>query len=408
VSAALGEAGGAAAGTVTSMQDEGIRPASVAIALTFAAAMASTTVSTPLYPAYQEQFGISSLDVTLVFAAYGAAVMGTLFVFGRLSDNRGRKLPLAGGLVAALAGMVVFLLANDLAALLAGRVLIGITAGLYTGTGTAWLVDLDADRDRATRLAIAANLGGLAVGPILAGLLAEFVPRPLRTVYAVELVLLAAGLVVHLRLPETVPGRRFDLDFGGLALPPGVRKVFVPAATAGIAAFGVSGIFGAVGPAMLGEVFDVTSPTAAGFLVGVMFLTSVAGQFATRRVAPERALPAACGGLAVAVALLALALAAKTLPALVLASIVAGVSQGAIVGAGLGLLAELTPPARRGQVASSYFLALYAGLVVPVVGYGLVETDLGLTTTGLVFCGVVGAVVFASGLGVRRTGVRAT
>jgi MFS family permease len=386
----------------------GIRPASILIALTFAAAMASTTVSTPLYPGYQQQFGISSLDVTIVFAVYGAAVMGTLFVFGRLSDHRGRKPPLAAGLVAALLGMACFVWANDLAALVAGRVLIGFTAGLYTGTGTAWLVDLGPSRERATRLAIAANLGGLAVGPIMGGLLAEYAPYPLRTVYVVELVLLAAGLVVHTRMPETVPGTSFDLDFGGLVLPSGVAGVFVPAAIAGIAAFGVSGIFGAVGPAMLGEVFDVTSPTATGLLVGTMFLTSVAGQFLTRRYPPAQALPAACAGLAAAVALLALALGAEILAALVLASVVAGLSQGAIVGAGLGVLAQMTPPERRGQVASSYFLALYTGLVVPVVGYGLVETSLGLTTTGLLFCGLVGAAVLASGAQIRRTTAQVT
>jgi len=159
---------------------------SLTVAAIFAAVMASTTVPTPLYPIYEREFGLSSLQITVVFAVYGVGVMTGLFVFGRLSDHSGRKPPLAGGLVVGALAMVLFLLAQEIGLLLAGRFLIGITAGLYTGTATAWLVDLDDNRDRATKMAIAANLGGLAMGPLLAGLLAQYVTAPLRTAYVVD------------------------------------------------------------------------------------------------------------------------------------------------------------------------------------------------------------------------------
>ena len=384
------------------MQVANRRAASVIVAATFAVVMASTTVTTPLYPFYVEQFGLSSLDVTIVFAVYGAGVMAGLFVFGRLSDRIGRKLPLAAGLVIAAAAMVVFALAQDLAALLVGRAMLGITAGLYTGTATAWLVDLDDNRARATLLAVAANLGGLGLGPPLAGLLAQFARRPIRLTYIVELGLLLLGLVLHAAMPETVERRRFHLDFTGLRLPPAVRAVFLPAAVAGVAAFAVSGVFGAVGPSMLGEVLGITEPTASGFLIGALFGCSVAGQLAPRVWTPTRVLPAGCVGLAGGLALLALALDVKTVWALVPAALVAGLAQGAIVGGGLAMLTATAPVEQRGQVASTYFLVLYVGLVVPVVAFGLAEQSLGLIHTGLVFCGLVGAAVLASGLAVYR------
>ena len=221
---------------------------SLTLAAIFAVVMAATTVSTPLYPAYADQFGLTPLVITVVFAVYGVGVMGGLAVTGRLSDHIGRKPPLAAGLVIGLAAMALFIAAHGLGLLLAGRLLIGVTAGLYTGTATAWLVDLGADRARATKLAVGANLGGLALGPALAGVLAQFAPQPLRTVYVIELALMAAGLVAHALLPETIPRRRFELDFAGIVPPQEVRAVFLPAATAGVAAFGVSGVFGSVGP----------------------------------------------------------------------------------------------------------------------------------------------------------------
>jgi MFS family permease len=376
---------------------------SLTVAAIFAVVMASTTIPTPLYPIYEREFGLSSLTITVVFAVYGVGVMTGLFVFGRLSDHSGRKPPLAGGLVVGALAMLVFLFAQDVGLLLAGRFLIGITAGLYTGTATAWLVDLDDNRDRATKLAIAANLGGLALGPLMAGLLAQYVPAPLRTVYVVELVLIVAGLAAFPLLPETVRRRRLQFDFAGLRLPAEVRPVFLPAATAGIAAFAVAGVFGAVGPAMLSEILGITAPTASGALVTTLFLASVAGQFLTRRFVPTLALPLGCVALAAGLGLLALSLTAASVTALAAAAVVAGLAQGLIVGAGLGLLTVVAPVDRRGQVASAYFLVLYVGLIVPVVGFGLVETRLGLTDTGELFCVLVGLSALASGLRVHST-----
>jgi MFS family permease len=380
----------------------GRRTRSGVVAATFAVVMASTTVPTPLYPFYEQRFGLTSLDVTVVFAVYGAGVMASLFVLGRLSDHIGRKPPLAAGLAVAVVAMVLFAVAGGLPELLAGRALIGVSAGLYTGTATAWLVDLGEDRGAATRLAVAANLGGLALGPLVAGVLAQLAPAPIRLTYVVVLVLLAAGLLAHPAMPETVERRRFDLDFGGLRLPPAVRRPFVPAATAGVAAFAVSGVFGAVGPAMLGQVLGITAPVASGALLAALFASSVVGQSASRRVAPTRALPVGCVGLAAALGLVALALGIKTVAALAAAAVVAGLAQGTIVGGGLGLLTAAAPVERRGQVSSMYFLVLYVGLVLPVVGYGLAERGLGLVDTGLVFCALVGAVVLGSGLSVHR------
>ncbi len=302
----------------------------------------------------------------------------------------------------------MFLLANDLAALLLGRVLIGLTAGVYTGTATAWLVDLDANRVRATKVAIAANLGGLGLGPLLAGALAQWARRPLRTVFAVELVLLVLGLIAHTRMPETVKRDRFELDFGSLRPPREILAVFIPAATAAIAAFGVSGVFGATGPAMLRAVFDVNEPIWAGALLFSAFTAAVGGQFLARRFAPELALVGGCVALAVAVAFLALALEAEILVALIVAALTSGLAMGVIVGAGLGLLTSAAAPERRGQVASAYFLAAYIGLVIPVIGFGLVETATSLVTAGAIFSAIVGIASLASAVAVRRFGAPET
>src|SRR6201999_1813862 len=151
------------------------------VALALAVSMIGTTLPTPLYVIYQQQLGFSTMVITLLFAAYAAGVLLTLVAVGHASDDLGRRPLLLAGLACAALSSVVFLLAHDLPLLFVGRLLSGFCAGIFTGTATATLIDLSPRRgSRGTLVATAFNMGGLAIGPLLAGLLAQFAPLPLR------------------------------------------------------------------------------------------------------------------------------------------------------------------------------------------------------------------------------------
>src|SRR5947209_19608622 len=96
-------------------------------AYAFAVTMLGTTLPTPLYSLYQRRFGFSELMITVIFATYAAGVIAALLLFGRLSDEVGRRPVLIGGLLLSAASAVVFLLANGLGLLLVGRVLSGLS-----------------------------------------------------------------------------------------------------------------------------------------------------------------------------------------------------------------------------------------------------------------------------------------
>ena len=74
---------------------------------------------------------------------------------------------------------------HQLPSLLTARFLSGLSVGLLTATATAYLMELHlagrpaAGRRRADLVATAANIGGIGLGPLIAGLLAEYAPRPL-------------------------------------------------------------------------------------------------------------------------------------------------------------------------------------------------------------------------------------
>lgn len=73
-------------------------PAFALAAYAFLATMLGTTLPTPLYALYQRRYGFSELTVTVIFAVYAAGVITALMLFGRVSDEAGRRPVLLAGL----------------------------------------------------------------------------------------------------------------------------------------------------------------------------------------------------------------------------------------------------------------------------------------------------------------------
>jgi MFS family permease len=371
------------------------RTAAAAVAFALAIAMLGTTLPTPLYDLYRERFGFSELMVTVIFAIYAAGVIVSLLLFGRLSDQVGRRRVLLPGLAVAALSAVAFLLADGLALLIVGRVLSGLSAGIFTGTATATLLDLapPGRRSRATLLATIATMGGLGCGPLLAGLLSQWAGSPLRLSFWVDVALLAVAAIGIWAMPEPIAARgRLRLRPQALRVPVEIRAVFVEAALAGFAGYAVLGLFTAVAPAFLAQDLGVTSRAAIGLVVFAVFATSMVGQ-ASLELSPEAvAMPAGCVALIAGMASLALGLALSSLALFVLGGAIAGLGHGLVFRAGLGAVSARAPAERRGEVASSYFVVAYIAISLPVIGVGVVAQATGLRTAGLVFALATAAV----------------
>jgi MFS family permease len=147
----------------------------VLAAFAFLVTMVGTTLPTPLYPLFEERYSFGELTVTVVFAVYAFGVIAGLLLFGNLSDEIGRKPVLLLGLGLSALSAFLFLFAGSLAPIYAGRVVSGLSAGIFTGTATATLVDLapGGRRRLGSLVAVIVNVGGLGLGTLLAGLLAD-------------------------------------------------------------------------------------------------------------------------------------------------------------------------------------------------------------------------------------------
>lgn len=369
------------------------------VAYAFLVTMLGTTLPTPLYPIYERDFGFSGLIVTVVFATYALGVIAALMLLGQRSDEVGRRPVLFAGLAFAAASSVVFLLASSLAPLLVGRALSGLSAGIFTGTATAALVDLAPEQARArgTLTATAVNMGGLGLGPLVAGLLAQFAPDPLRLPYAVDLGLLVPATIAILLMPEPVEvtGRRLSLRVQRLGVPSEVRAVFVRAAAASFAAFAVMGLFSAVAPEFLATLLKLPSPWLSGTVVFGVFATATLGQLALELMSADAALPLGCAVMAIGSGLIAGGIAASSLLLFLLGAAIAGLGTGLCFRAGLTALNSRSPSAQRAEVASSFFVVSYVALSIPIVGIGIAAQAAGLRAAGIVFTGLVGVLALS-------------
>lgn len=363
------------------------------MAAAFLVTMLGTTLPTPLYPIYQRELGFGGLLVTVVFATYAVGVLAALLLVGRLSDRIGRKPVLLPGLALAAASSLVFLIPDSVPALFAGRLLSGLSAGVFTGVATATIVDLapESGRARAGLLAAMVNMLGLGLGPVVAGLLADLAPHPLVLPYLVHLGLLGLAAVAVVAVPEPVsrvPGP-VRLQVQRLGVPAEVRSVFVRAGIAGFAGFAVLGFFTAVSPLFVGEVLREPGHLLSGLVVFALLGSSTAGQLLSARLPLRTSLLGGCLALAGGIGVVGAGIALVSLPVVVLGAAVAGLGQGSSFRAGLQAVTGAAPAERRSEVASSYFLVVYVAISIPVIGVGAGAQAFGLVPTAVVFAGLV-------------------
>ncbi len=361
-------------------------------AYAFAVTMVGTTLPTPLYPIYQSRLGFSELMITIIYATYAVGVIFALIVFGKWSDQVGRRPLLFGGLGFSAISAVLFVTgANHLGLLLAGRIFSGLSAGIFTGTATSMVVELGIDNDRATMVATAVNMGGLGLGPLLAGVLSQYAPLPLHLCFLIDLGLVLIGFYGIWYSPETVKISDAPLlEIQNLSLPPQVRSVFIPAVIAGFAGFAVFGFFTAVAPAVIGQRLHLSNHAIIGSIVFVLFTASILGQYLLKWITRKKAMMTGCVVLIMGTGLTGAGVDLPSLALITLGAIISGVGQGLIFRSGMADIIAAAPEEQRGEVTSLFFVVLYIAISIPVIGIGFAVRGFGLRSAGVYFAiGVV-------------------
>jgi MFS family permease len=357
-----------------------------AIFVLFAAAASAPT---PLYVVYQRDWGFSASTLTVIFAVYVLGLIGSLLVFGALSDHVGRRPVLAAAIVLEAAALVLFLIAGDVSGLIVARVAQGIATGAAFSTLGATLVDLNPPHapGRAGLVNGVAPISGLAVGAVGCGALVQFAPAPTQLVFALLLAGTGIAAVLIALMPETSarrPGAIASLA-PVLGIPVRLRPDVYAIVPIIIASWALGGLYLSLGPSVAASLFGLSNHLIGGLVVtllcGAGALTAVVMRaWATNRVLGISATALSAGTL--------LTLAGVEVHIVVLAAagtVVAGVGFGASALGSFGTLARIAGPGERSELLAVALVIAYLAFSLPAVAAGVATNLVGLHNTTVVY-----------------------
>jgi MFS family permease len=373
----------------------------------FAAAAASLAVlfmgnnlPSALYGLFRMAFGYSSLTQTLLYAVpVVLVILPGLLVFGTLSDMVGRRAPIVTGLAVFAAGDVAFMAAAGTGVLFAARLLQGTGIALATAAAAATLSDCAAgvatDRVRAQKIAAVTGTicitGGLALGPLMGGILAQYAPDPRVTPFAVHLVLVVICIILAARIPGRPGAPAGKWRLARLHVPGAIRPGFPVIAVSGFLAWSVLGVFSAVIATLMKVILHTGNLAITAGTLTLMIGTSVVAQIGAPRLEPVTAQWTGLTTLAAGLLLLVAAAAAKSAALAVPALIGSGVGHGLIFAGNQSQITVATPAEERGTVLGVVYFINYLGLGVPVIIVGVMSLPLGLLTSTSIASVVIAA-----------------
>ncbi|MFZ3496290.1 MFS transporter [Streptomyces sp. 5.8] len=386
--------------------------------------MLSSSVPSALYVLYQQEWGLSSGMITVVFALYAVTVLAGLLLFGSLSDTLGRRPVLAAGLVLAIVSMGLFASAQGLGLLLAARAVQGLAVGLATGAMGAALLEL-APRSRPALGAQVNSAGptvGIGLGGIGAGLLVQYAPAPTVLTYLLLVGAFAVSLAGVARMAESAPGRAGgSAGTRGAGGPAGSRlkivphRIHIPAAVRGrfavliltiVAVWSVGGFYLSLGPHLALSLLRSTNYLVGGATVALLAGAATAAQLLLGRTEALRTAVLGLLGLLGGLALVLLALGLGSAPVFLAATAVLGAGWGAAFLGSFRALSALAEPAHRGELTAAVYVFAYLAMSVPAVLAGLLTNIHGLHRTSVGFMATVAAVCALALLATLRLAAR--
>lgn len=323
-----------------------------------------------LLAVYRVEDGVSEQVVTGMFATYVAGLAPALLVFAWLSQHVGKRTVIRPALLLSVASTVMLILGSEVEWLLfAGRLAAGLAIGAAMGGGTAWLKELSADAPVGTgaRRATIALSSGFALGPLVAGAIAHWLPAPQVLPYLVHLVGMLVVVVLAWNTPEAdrsdhaTPSIRQVL---GHLDAPWFWHVLLPSApwvfAAGTASF-------VIAPTLLEGNWS-GSPILVGIGAGVTLGTGVFIQPTIRRFGagrPTAVLPIGMALTAVGLALVTLIALTGTAWLLLPVWLVLGAAYGTVLVGGLGLVERRTPMPLMAASNAVFYVLTYVGFIAP-------------------------------------------
>jgi len=329
--------------------------------------------------AYKLDRGLSDGTGDALFGVYALGLIPALLLLGPISDARGRRAITCGaGALSGLATCALIAGEHALVWLYVGRLLAGVASGAAFAAGTAWVKELSvaphdagADAEAGARRAAIAISAGFGLGPLVAGLLAEWAPHPLLVAYLPHLAVVALVLVPGLRAPDTVtPQPNHEVAQRSVLVPSArtrrFRMIVSPSAPW---VFVAPSVAFAVVPAMIAAELGSFQIGFAALTAALTLAIGVLIQPFARRLdrrSPGRGLLGGLAATLAGLALAALAVALGSWPLALPADMLLGTGYGLCLVSGLLEVQALAAPGELASLTAIFYALTYVGFAAPL------------------------------------------
>lgn len=369
-------------------------PVSVWVAFAMCVGVMGTALVSPLYPLYQAQWGLLPSDITGIYVAYMLGALLSLLFLGRLSDAYGFLPVLRAGSGVMLVGVLLSVVAWNTPVFVVSRIMIGIASGLITTSASAGLTQLNSGgsvlrTSAMTSLTIALGFG---LGPLVGGLIAQWLPLPLYSAYAPSLLLGGLATYALFQLPAAAtttqrPAPNLRQWLPHITVPlPSLRRPFFIACVGACITFAVFGLYASLAPSFMALIVPWHGPAVSGLSIAMILFLSAGFQWLAR---PLHAKTCALWGLSLLAAcnlLLVATTYTQSSILFVLSVLTTAAGHGLMNLSGIAIVSKVAGPNNRAGLLSTYLVVGYVGTIVPILAVGWVSNHLGLTLAVVIFC----------------------
>ncbi len=374
----------------------------------------STALISPLYGLYKEAWHLQASDISVIYVVYMAGALTGLLFLSRLSDRIGFHKVMQLSLSLILVGTLLSMLAWNTTSLNAARLIVGVASSLMT-TGASVGLRLLLSRHhtrKASMITTALIALGFGFGPLVGGVIGQWVTQPLIMAYVPTIVLGSLGIYALRRI--SIPDHAKDITDSSQPLA-GDWKQWLPKLTwpqssdsvaflltviSSFLTFGVFGLYASMAPLFLEKMIDWQGPFISGAAIAVILLISAGVQILFVRMPTRWSGFVGLKAFALCSALLLVNLQLGSLLFLALGILVTAIGHGMSLLAGMNMVNRIAEPHNHSGLFATYLVVGYCGSMIPIMGVGWIADYWGMQMAVSLFCygviaiGVISAFCF--------------
>jgi len=239
---------------------------------------------------------------------------------------------------------------------------------------------------------------GFGVGPLVGGVVGQWVSQPLVMAYVPTIVLGSVGIYALRRI--SIPDHTKDITDSSQPLA-GDWKQWLPKLTwpqssdslaflltvvSAFLAFGVFGLYASMAPLFLDTMVHWQGPFISGAAIAVILLLSAGVQLLIVHMPTRWSGFAGLTAFALCSALLVVNLRLGSGLLLALGILVTAIGHGMSLLAGMNMVNRIAKPHNHSGLLATYFLVGYCGSIITMLGVGWIADYWGMQTAVSVFC----------------------